>query len=637
MPASIRTTRYVTPGGAVVGPILVDTSRDDLRTGNQIICESVFAGTTYNWTLVFAPESAGPESASSDDFEGTPSAAALINPPGSTSSTCKFNVDWDGSYLIRLVVDAGLPTEATAFIRCRALTRFGDLFLVAAGERRDSTGSVPVDASTAGWASIQNRNVQRLLAFVRRTAVSGRVLYVDANRGRDSSATPDDPTNILRLPGSDPAARDESGIRAAAEGFGDFSSIGDAITYAAAAASRGEPAPSTTDPYWILIAPGYYEEVLTLQPNIHLMANPMGPGPESLALAPGAVYQAGSVIIRATTGSHALITAEVLPDNLVYLGGLSLEGTDPGTDPALAGDGGILLLDRTTVWKNSTQGAGYSSVPGSVLSTGVFLRDSVIASSAAADAGMALGGNRDRIDATNSTFYGATGIVCNQGMLDLPVDGSSIHLDHCTTWVQDANGAALNGYPRLFEAEYSTFLSALTPLVPLINIDPQGQVGTVTFNLDIRLQQCSCRGDVAIDGTGTTGTVYAACGATILGEDDDLTVAGTNVTVRVQPMLGDAVWHRSGVAFADSPYNVLYLDRILGVNTGGGPISIRLPQAPQDGRVLTIKDEQNNAVVNNITVTAAFGDTIHGAASYIMNVNRQAVTLYYNSGTWQII
>jgi hypothetical protein len=63
-------------------------------------------------------------------------------------------------------VDAGLPTEDTQHVRLRALTPSLGLKLVAAGERRDSTGVIPVDVSGEGWANEQNFNLQRLESAV---------------------------------------------------------------------------------------------------------------------------------------------------------------------------------------------------------------------------------------------------------------------------------------------------------------------------------------------------------------------------------------------------------------------------------------------------------------------------------------
>ena len=289
MAANIR-TRISTDGGFTWGSPVTGASRDDVRKGDHIECYSVDAAvSTYSWALSFKPQSAGPTSLSGDDFVGTASSASFS--PDTTSRTVTFIADWDGSYLVELTVD-GASTQS---VRCRALTKFGDLKLAAGGERRDGTGVIPVDADAAGWADNLNQNLLRMNAFIRRTATSGRVLYVDCNRGRDSTATPNDPTNIIRIPGSDPSARDETGIRAKAEGFADFSTISDAIEYAALCTVRGEPALSSNDPYFILVKPGLYVETLSFYGFIHVVAetdmgNPTQ-GHVIVQTAPGGTHQ----------------------------------------------------------------------------------------------------------------------------------------------------------------------------------------------------------------------------------------------------------------------------------------------------------------------------------------------------------
>jgi len=130
-----------------------DASRNDLVSGDIVTVTALDAATTYNWAIVFAPQSPA----------GVPSAATFTGDvsmvtPGS------FTVDNEGAYLIRLIVDAGLGTEDTQYVRLRALTTDLGLQLVAAGERRDTTGIIPVDVSIEGWANEQNFNLQALEA-----------------------------------------------------------------------------------------------------------------------------------------------------------------------------------------------------------------------------------------------------------------------------------------------------------------------------------------------------------------------------------------------------------------------------------------------------------------------------------------
>jgi len=126
-----------------------DASRDDLVVGDVVTVTAIDPATTYAWSLVFEPDG------STAAFTGDPTAVS----PGT------FTVDLDGPYLVRLVTNAGTGTESTQYVRLRALTPAG-LRLVAAGERRDGTGIIPVDATPEGWANDQNFNLQLLESLI---------------------------------------------------------------------------------------------------------------------------------------------------------------------------------------------------------------------------------------------------------------------------------------------------------------------------------------------------------------------------------------------------------------------------------------------------------------------------------------
>lgn len=143
MAARIRSLRnFITP--------VDEASRDDLVVADVVTVQSLDAATTYAWALVFRPEG------STAAFSGSLTAVS----PGS------FTVDLPGPYLVRLTVDATLPTENTQYVRLRALTTSLGLKLVAAGERRDETGIIPVDVDPVGWAYNQNYNLLALEAAI---------------------------------------------------------------------------------------------------------------------------------------------------------------------------------------------------------------------------------------------------------------------------------------------------------------------------------------------------------------------------------------------------------------------------------------------------------------------------------------
>jgi len=138
-----------------------DASRDDLVVGDVVNVSALAPATSYAWVLTFVPDG------STATFSGSSTAVS----PGN------FTVDLPGPYLVRLTTDIGLPTESTQYVRLRVLTPSLNLRLVAAGERRDSTGVIPVDASPEGWANDQNYNLQTLEAAILSPAGTGANIY----------------------------------------------------------------------------------------------------------------------------------------------------------------------------------------------------------------------------------------------------------------------------------------------------------------------------------------------------------------------------------------------------------------------------------------------------------------------------
>jgi hypothetical protein len=88
---------------------------------------------------------------------------------------------------------------------------------------------------------------------------------------------------------------------------------------------------------------------------------------------------------------------------------------------------------------------------------------------------------------------------------------------------------------------------------------------------------------------------------------------------------------------AASPYTVLATDEYISVDTSGGAVTLRFPNAPVANRIWTVKDRLGNAATNNITVTTGGGIVdIDGAAIYTMNVNYQAINLIWNGASYEV-
>ena len=313
---------------------VVGQSRNDLRAGDVIQLDAINPATNYAWSIAFAPE----------DKNNTPSAAVLAGNIFSNGPVT-FTVDYSGAYLIRLVVDAGLPTQDEQYVRLRFETVFGDLKLVAAGERRDGTGIIPVDVSAEGWANDQNYNLKTLLCLIQHSAASGRIVYVDANRGKDSNNVPNDPT--------------------IAEGWADFSTVGAAILAAQSnAAFNGGMPPTLTQPMIVAVRPGRYIEDITFAPFVHVIGWPqMG--------AAGAHPDGDrSVVLRCANVAGATHTASIPSlGEFCMVSNVMLENTGSTTNPLVqkSGEGDVYWINSMFLQEGTgaiNQGATYAALRG---------------------------------------------------------------------------------------------------------------------------------------------------------------------------------------------------------------------------------------------------------------------------------
>ena len=81
-----------------------------------------------------------------------------------------------------------------------------------------------------------------------------------------------------------------------------------------------------------------------------------------------------------------------------------------------------------------------------------------------------------------------------------------------------------------------------------------------------------------------------------------------------------------------SIYTASLDDYIIGVNSAGGAIDLRLQKANTlaSGQLLVIKDEGGSASTNNITINASGSDTIDGANSVVLESPYGSIQLFCN-------
>ena len=428
MAAIIRSFRNgVTP--------LDGVSRDDLVEGDIVLLTAVDAHSTYNWVIAFAPET------SAATFSGSATAAS----PG------MFIADVEGPYLIKLTVDAGEVTEDTQFVRLRSKTAFGSLCLVAAGERRDDSGIIPVDVDVEGWANEQNFNLVTLKDFVKPLVASGRLLYVDANDGTSN--------------------------------YADHSTVQAAITAASFAGA------SDSEQWVVAVRPGVYVEDVTFEPYIHVVGWPGNIDGRS----------SDAVILRTATatGHEAAI-----PAGRALVSGLNLESTTVGTNAVLRKTGvGSLRMHRVRVEQlgvSPTQGAAVDLQGGSLR-----VEDSVLLTDSSNPA--------DRVAFLQSGVSTSSSFLRTDLNAPSPVDlnpglvvTQSAIFDACQFVGRNASGWGLRSSAQELEVSRSTFDVPSGALGSAVWIHPSA--GALVGNINATLRFTSVVGNINFDTTGVAGT-----------------------------------------------------------------------------------------------------------------------------------
>ena len=649
MGANIRTTIYDTEGGLVIGAPVTGASRNDLAVTNYVFAEAVDVAATYLWSLTFTPTSPS----------GAPSTTVFLAPENNTSQTCRFYVDFEGSYSLRLVRDSTLMTETTQVVRLRALTRFGSLALVAAGEQ-NGAAVVPVDIGSQGWSTDQNINLHRLLAFTRRTATSGRVLFVDANKGRDNTATANDITNTFSLPGSDTADVTGSGIDVIASSHGDFATIQAAINYASDCVARGEPALSASQPYTIFIQPGLYIESLALVGFVNLVG--LGAPAANFGIS-GIVESQPSVVIR-TNGSSSVFAGAA--SDVLVLKDLTFECAVVG----------ITCFQHTTSGSLWAYGCNFiqkhtSSVNSSftVLTASTSTLDSffdcsfinVFLGPFVSSTYTFVQDSPSPVQFEGCTFRSTGGIQVNPSSNK---NSTAVRVAH--SYLQCyGSGTAFRG-PCSLSASFSNFLGGVT-------IDRHGIATSVTSNLTATFHDCET-GALTFDTSCTSGQLNVTLDAVFhssvtfpSGNPTSFTAGAKAYTIGFNTFATNPHWTngvpvvkrltgsivgslssaqdaldelavRSGtrivVTAGASPYTMTWGEEIVCVSPAA-PFSVVLPASPpMAGIQVTVKDVGGTASVNNITVSTSDATTIDGDSSVVLNANYGFLTLFFNGTNW---
>lgn len=111
---------------------------------------------------------------------------------------------------------------------------------------------------------------------------------------------------------------------------------------------------------------------------------------------------------------------------------------------------------------------------------------------------------------------------------------------------------------------------------------------------------------------------------------------GASVLANTQ-LTGYQVINAIATNHAASPYTAIATDYYIGVDTSGGTVTIRLPNAPITNRTFVIKDSTGHAAASNISVTTPGGSvTFDGQTTYTMNANYQAINVRFNGTNYEV-
>lgn len=164
---------------------------------------------------------------------------------------------------------------------------------------------------------------------------------------------------------------------------------------------------------------------------------------------------------------------------------------------------------------------------------------------------------------------------------------------------------------------------------------------TESYNILIGYQVTGTLGESGVtrigDSSYATATYIAGIQGVSVSNKNFVTINTATGQLGSQSAAAAATLTVTSVNNAASPYTVLSTDQFLAVDSSGGAVTIRLPNAPTTGRVIYVKDSTASAATFNITVTTVGGAVnIDGSTSYVMATNRQAISVVFDGTAYEV-
>ncbi|TET75296.1 MAG: hypothetical protein E3J43_08615 [Candidatus Heimdallarchaeota archaeon] len=93
----------------------------------------------------------------------------------------------------------------------------------------------------------------------------------------------------------------------------------------------------------------------------------------------------------------------------------------------------------------------------------------------------------------------------------------------------------------------------------------------------------------------------------------------------------------TSIDHTDSPYTALADDHYISCDVSSGNITIKLPDAPEKGRIYRIKDSFGNSNLNYITIETVLATTqLDGELYKKINMNFESLSFIFNGTSWEI-
>ncbi len=136
---------------------------------------------------------------------------------------------------------------------------------------------------------------------------------------------------------------------------------------------------------------------------------------------------------------------------------------------------------------------------------------------------------------------------------------------------------------------------------------------------------------------GNTGSAVPAANILNVVGTGNINVTAAGNTLTIADSQSQVAPSYTSITVANSPYTVLSTDYYISVDSSGGAVTVRLPNAPTQYRLFTVKDRTGSANTNSITITTVGGVVlIDGSTSYTFNQQYEAADLIFNGTSYEV-